>query len=375
MKYRILFFIVLISCFIPAQKITFFIKAKTNKAIIEEGLEYKSTWRISPNEPLDIYTLSKSPGSKKVIFKTDIDSLSISLKPGEHFDFTVILNEKDSCKTRIESLPLKNYASQKPVERDTIPFRLSSYNNIIIQVLVNKKDTIQLAFDTGTTDFEISEETFKSKLSSVQSWKKENQIQIGNQNFKNQKLYPIETKIYEADGLFGWNLFDGKIVEIDYDKKLMIVHTQLPDFIKHQKSYNGLELHYIHDYLCIDGTLQLENKKFSSTFLFDSGYQKTLLLNSELLKKQGYPLEEQRVLKETTLKNNHMQNISTMVIRNEKLILGKIRLKNVSAQVTTGESPTTIPLHILGNEILKYFNTILDFQENKIYLKRNKLLY
>ena len=215
MKYRILFFIVLISCFIPAQKITFFIKAKTNKAIIEEGLEYKSTWRISPNEPLDIYTLSKSPGSKKVIFKTDIDSLSISLKPGEHFDFTVILNEKDSCKTRIESLPLKNYASQKPVERDTIPFRLSSYNNIIIQVLVNKKDTIQLAFDTGTTDFEISEETFKSKLSSVQSWKKENQIQIGNQNFKNQKLYPIETKIYEADGLFGWNLFDGKIVEID----------------------------------------------------------------------------------------------------------------------------------------------------------------
>jgi hypothetical protein len=57
----------------------------------------------------------------------------------------------------------------------------------------------------------------------------------------------------------------------------------------------------------------------------------------------------------------------------EKLQMARNSLLNIPAQKLTTSNPAGFPVHILGNEVLKRFNTILDFQKNKVYLQPNKL--
>jgi len=45
------------------------------------------------------------------------------------------------------------------------------------------------------------------------------------------------------DGRFGWNLFEGKQVEIDYDRNLLIIHSALP---KALKGYVRSKLNFMH---------------------------------------------------------------------------------------------------------------------------------
>ena len=58
----------------------------------------------------------------------------------------------------------------------------------------------------------------------------------------------------------------------------------------------------------------------------------------------------------------------------ETLKIGRFDLKNIPVQVLGQNKPMNgVNIHILGNEVLKRFNTILDFQKNVIYLKPNSL--
>src|SRR5690606_5381339 len=116
---------------------------------IIEGEDEKFNWYLNPTDKLDVHTISKTIQPKWVKFYTDIDSIKVKMKPNENFDFLVLLNGKDSCYTRLESLPLKNFSKQKPVTRDTIPFTLTEFNNINFKVVLNNRDTLHLKFDSG----------------------------------------------------------------------------------------------------------------------------------------------------------------------------------------------------------------------------------
>ncbi len=63
----------------------------------------KNYWTITPELNPDVYTTS----AKRVTFYTDIDSISFNINPKEHYDFIILLNEKDSARTRIIYEPSK----------------------------------------------------------------------------------------------------------------------------------------------------------------------------------------------------------------------------------------------------------------------------
>ena len=66
-------------------------------------------------------------------------------------------------------------------------------------------------------------------------------------------------------------------------------------------------------------------------------------------------------------------DISVETVLNENLIFGNYVLKNVPAQINSYSQPAGFSTHFLGGEVLKRFNTIIDFQENVVYLKPNHL--
>ncbi len=370
MKFFILFFILFVSSFLVAQKNRPIVKANSKKAFFIEGEAGKDDWTISPETKPDIHTISKITKPQWIRFYTDVDSIKVKIKPNKNFDFIVLLNNKDTCYTRIESLPIKNYSGQRPVMHDTIQFSLTEFNNIKIKAILNKVDTLNLKFDSGTTGLLLTNDAIKQKTHLSMPSRADNTLQIGNLIWESLRVYPVELSGQGTDGRFGWDLFDGKIVEIDYDKNIFIVHTQLPVI---NKTYSKFDIEYTHTLFCIQGELEIKNRKYKNRFLFDNGYQRTIMLDTLLMNEQNYP-RDQEVIKKVIMKNGQGKEIPVITVNNERFNLGKEVLYNIPVQLMATANPARFKTHILGNEVLKRFNTILDFQNNFVYLRSNSLM-
>jgi len=49
-------------------------------------------------------------------------------------------------------------------------------------------------------------------------------------------------------------------------------------------------------------------------------------------------------------------------------------LTNIPTCILGGKNPTGFEINYLGNDLLKRFNIILDFKNDRMYLKPNKLM-
>ncbi len=72
------------------------ISIRTGKAL------QKNAWSISPQVKPDIHIADIQDKSSQVTFITDVDSISFKVKPGERYDFVILLNGKDSAYTEIK---------------------------------------------------------------------------------------------------------------------------------------------------------------------------------------------------------------------------------------------------------------------------------
>ena len=144
-----------------AQKYSTTIYSNTPNVKIIESKEIITDWTLNPKLKPDVYTTGKVSKYKEVKLVTDIDSIEVKLKPNQKFDFIILLNKKDSCFTRFESPKNVDFSKTNPTFRQTIPFHLTEFNNISVNAILNKKDSIKLMFDTGSVDFSLTKEAIK----------------------------------------------------------------------------------------------------------------------------------------------------------------------------------------------------------------------
>lgn len=346
------------------------IRANSPNAVILEGQEEVHAWRLSPEARPDVFTINKSPKGKLVRFCTDTDTLGIVLKPGQKHDFVVLYQGKDSCYTRLQSPSTPDYSKLRPEQHDTIPFVLTEFNNIKVQAILDGTDTLDLKFDSGTTGVLLTEEAIRTKTKlGKNTMEPVHSLQIGNLHWDKQGVYPVKLSGQGTDGRFGWDLFDGKILEIDYDNSRMVLHSRLP---RKPKGYASFPIEYIHTLFCIQGELQLKDQKYGSRFLFDNGYQRTIMLDTLILQAQGYP-RDLPLIKKTIMKTGQGKEIPVLTVNNEQLNFGPFTLPDVPAQVLATANPAGFRTHILGGEVLKRFNTFIDFRDNIVYLKPSRL--
>jgi hypothetical protein len=83
------------------------IKATSDKIDIRDGQNFtKGNWSLAPDIKPDVYKTDVSSFSKKKItFYTDIDSISFEVERNKIYDFNIILNNKDTCWTQINTIP------------------------------------------------------------------------------------------------------------------------------------------------------------------------------------------------------------------------------------------------------------------------------
>jgi len=84
--------------------------------------------------------------------------------------------------------------------------------------------------------------------------------------------------------------------------------------------------------------------------------------------------DQMEVIKKVIMRGTKNNEIPVITSNLESLKIGKHDLKNVPAQImTTSKTMFDANIHILGNEVLKRFNTFMDFQENVVYLQPSHL--
>ena len=90
---------------LKAQSMLPLIRATEKTVNIKDGTVFqKSIWTLSPDIRPDVYNVLESDAENKITFYTDIDSISFVVKPGESYDFLIILNDTDTCYTQIRSI-------------------------------------------------------------------------------------------------------------------------------------------------------------------------------------------------------------------------------------------------------------------------------
>ena len=269
---------------------------------------------------------------------------------------------------------VNGYGQNQLYKSDTIPLTINEHNTIFIKAIFNDKDTLNLNFDTGTTELILTNNTIENKLIiKPELYTTLYNLKIGKTTYQT-KLYDAALTGHGTDGRFGWDLFKGKIVELNYDEGLMIIHSVLPRNILNDKKYTQLKIEFWKDLFFVRSSINQSGVTNTDLFLFDTGYQRTAMLDNDLLLLDKFPIEKMDTIKKVIMKGAKGNEIPIITANLTSLKIGKYKLRNVPIQLLTINKPLKDKnTHILGNEVLKRFNIILDFQSNIVFLKPNRL--
>ena len=312
---------------------------------------YKGRWNISPEVRPDIYVVEKGgKQTRMVTFCTDLDSISFQVTPGSNYDFIILLNDKDSAYTRITTVDPSRLVYQKrqagPV---TIPFRLGRGDKIYIRGSINSSALLDLMFDTGSDQMVVSESgmrkgvkmqfdesvrniAFGGALTAQKSHR--NQVDIAGLHWQDVPI--VRMGEADADGIVGYNLFDGKVVQIDFDRKLLLIYDSLPPV---PQGYAKLEMSFRGNLPFVKAKVVASNgKSYEDFFEYDSGGSESVFINAESA--NSHDLNESMKAIEDNRKSRGMDGnaVYSRLVSLAELNIGGFRLTNVPADL---EKPST----------------------------------
>ena len=263
----------------------------------------------------------------------------------------------------------------------SIPFKLTKYNNISVQAVLNKTDTVTLMLHTAASSVTLIESAV-SKIKSltftdtdtVKSWggknaarfSENNSLQIGKFQFNNISIWENKYSGQETDGKFGLDLFKDKYVKLDFRNRVLVISTALPGNIKNFEKH---KLIVENDMMFLKAVITVQDTSMENNFLIHSGYSGSILLDDQFvstcklddrLKKTG----------EKNLQDSYGNTIKTIEAVIPEFNIGTMRL----FEVPVGFFPGSLGIQkmsVIGGNILKKFIIIIDPKREYIYLIPN----
>lgn len=268
-------------------------------------------------------------------------------------------------------------------QTDTIPFELTQHNNIAIKAVINEADTVKLMFHTAANGVTLIKEATEkmtnikwSQAESVKSWGGENEarysedntLQIGAFRWDSLLIFENTNSGPTTDGKFGPNLFAGKAIEINFEESILLIHQRLPDKIA---ACEKVALRFENDLMFIEGTSSIGGKEFPNLFLVHSGYGGTILYDDKFVSdsKIGEQIE---ITEEQELKDSYGNVLKTKKGNLPKFSLGETTFEAIPVGFFEGAIGRQ-KMSVIGGNLLKRFNLIIDANRTYVYLKPNRL--
>jgi len=183
--------------------------------------------------------------------------------------------------------------------------------------------------------------------------------------------YELLSSVYgmEISGIIGFSFLKKYIVKIDYDNQFLEIYT--PGTIKYPRggflmkpAFSTLPLAYF--------SLNNNKKKNISRFIFDTGAGLCFLLNKEYTEDKALFDSTTKIFKTQAEGLGGKKAMELSVVK--QVFVGPYKFKDVPVYIFDDEFNATSYPHnagIIGNDLLRRFNVILNYADQEIHLKPN----
>lgn len=270
------------------------------------------------------------------------------------------------------------------------PFRMLTGGVIIIKAkFADNPDSLNFVFDTGSGG--ISLDSTVAEILKVKKEPSDRTIRgiagIRKVSFVyNQQLhlpgltidslnfhindYTILTSVYgePIDGIIGYSVISRYIIKLDYDSSLISFYTRGP--FKYPKG--GYLLKPSITTLAVQAARIKDNRTINSRFLFDMGAGLCLMLTSDFIKDSSVLHRKRKLYRKQAEGLGGKVDMATTVIKEVKI--GPYKFHKVPIYIFDDTfNVTSYPYlgGILGNDLLRRFNVILNYEKRDIYIMPN----
>ncbi len=273
---------------------------------------------------------------------------------------------------------------QEEVAAIEIPFALTSANILSVRGILNGTDTADLMFHTAVDSLSLTKESIKrissvkmDDVETIKSWggesqgrfSKSNSLKLAGLTWDNLLITEDELSGSHTDGKFGPNLFKGYVIEVDFEHQSLRLHSRLPDTI--DPKYQRLAIEYDRGNMFVLAAVETEAKRFENRFLLHTGFGGTVVMDDEFVASNGLA-QELKTVGESQLSDALGNVLKTKDVQIPSFSIAAFRFSDVPSRFFDGSSRLQ-RISVLGVEILKRFNWIIDKEHDCIYLKPNSL--
>lgn len=278
----------------------------------------------------------------------------------------------------------------------TIPFEIQDNGHIYLKVKVNDSNkALNFVFDTGAV-VDLLDEKIAKELGITANRQQSIQGTSGSQSYQiatNQSLVlPENIKIHSPSlvfsdftrfheltdegfhGIIGYSLLRKYITQISYQKNQLILYRDIDDI--DISKYKAIPFRFSSGISIpqFDISIQLKNgESFTGRILFDSGAGTELIVNTPFKNKNGLNKKAEKSIsfsREGLGKSSMSDEIAI-----SSLTIGGFTFENLTVELSNtknGVNSYGEYLGILGAQVIKRFDVVLDYNSKTLYLKPNR---
>ncbi|WP_158799518.1 FKBP-type peptidyl-prolyl cis-trans isomerase [Pedobacter sp. L105] len=267
--------------------------------------------------------------------------------------------------------------------------------HLYIKVQTKQSDSLRFIFDSGATggsiDSALAEKIGISRENrqnatiagsgGVQSYTmalhqnlKLGAAEIKDMNFALVNFNSLSTAIgSKIDGIVGYEILNHYVTQIDFDHKKISLYNQIKE--ADTTGYTGIPFEFSKNILIprFPISITLANgETFTGKVMFDTGNSFSLIVSTPFNKYHDFDSKLGEVLVTKGRGMNAETNDQIAMIKKmafDGFDFGQMAIRlTVNPQAKPGDGY----LGILGIEVIKHFNVIMDYANKKIYLKPNR---
>ncbi len=353
------------------------IRAHSRSVTITDGVHVmKNAWHVMPERSPDVYYVEIPLTPHTVTFTTDLESISFTVSYGSRHEFVVRLDDGRDARTEVRTefrnlLSYRRTSGEPAGGVDVIPFILGDNDKIYVKGRLNGGELLDFQFDLGAGGAIVKKAsvpkarmTFDGTITLRNSdgvnevpSSSANHLEIHGLSWTGLHVAVADNMTHREDGLIGNGLFQDKVLEIDYDRMVLAVHAAQPPLsaqsTRHDIFLDGGVVPFVR------GTLSVGDAVRDGWFMLDTGAY-TSILNSDRLSPVSKFAGELRALL-GPLGGRHRQ---------PTLSVGGFTFSDTNYTVHRFDGDAS-RLGLMGNDVLKRFNLILDNREGAVYLRPN----
>jgi hypothetical protein len=193
---------------------------------------------------------------------------------------------------------------------------------------------------------------------------------VGKIEFVDQRIIVLQSdrmKGLPSDGVTGYSLFGTYVVEVDYDRMLLILHD--PDTRTIESSWESLPLTFKDNMIpWLEATINVSgNAEIPVSLYIDLASSEAL----ELLVRDNMKYALPQKLEDYYLGTGLSGDIYGQKGRISSLKIGSFYLKDIPTAFAPAEvrSKQEGADGVLGNNVLRRFNVIFDYEKERLYIK------